>query len=100
MLKFPPGVLWYVCSLVTLPHTTPLLLESRGVVDRFDSSRIQFTNIFFLSVVIVLFKFMGVLMMILRKTEHIWRILIRKRVLNSLCLGFNTEDRTKILSYS
>jgi hypothetical protein len=31
-------------------------------------------------------------MMILRKTERMWRILIRTCVLNSLYLGFNTED--------
>jgi hypothetical protein len=30
--------------------------------------------------------------MILRKTEHIWRGLISYCVLNSLYLGFNTED--------
>jgi hypothetical protein len=41
--------------------------------------------------VIVVFKMMGVLMMILRKTEHIGSILIRNCVLNSLYLGFNTE---------
>ena len=41
------------------------------------------TNYFFLSVVIELFKLMGVLMMILRKTENIWRILIRICVVNS-----------------
>jgi hypothetical protein len=37
-------------------------------------------------------------MMILRKTEHIWRILINNCVLNSLYLGFNTERNTKIFN--
>jgi hypothetical protein len=65
-----------------------VFLEWRGGVELFVSGTA--------SVVIVLFKLMGVLMMILRKTEHIWRVLIRNCVLNSLYVGFNTEDSTKI----
>jgi hypothetical protein len=43
-----------------------------------STGRLQFANFFFLflSLVIVLFKLTGVIMMKLRKTEHIWRILI------------------------
>ena len=50
--------------------------------------------------VIVLFKFMGVLMTILRKTENMWRTLIRNCILNSLYVEFNTEDSTKIFNQS
>ena len=47
--KFPPGDLWYVYWLVTLPCTSPLFLEWREVVGVFVSRTVQFEkNYFFL----------------------------------------------------
>jgi hypothetical protein len=43
-------------------------------------------------VVIVLSKLMGMVMMTLCKTEHMWLILIIYRIINTLYLGFNSKE--------